>query len=106
MCILILTKQHFELYIHVQHFRKWPQGLHTNGSPGEGNSSLFTLSCEPRAHFTGVRLKSVIMYNFTTGLLIFLNFEDKIRDFLDNFKGTFPTQLEFLGQSPGFNIYP
>ena len=43
------------------------------------------------------------MYNFTTGPFIFLNFEDKVRDFLDNFKGTFPTQLEFLGQSPGFS---
>ena len=35
-----INKQHFELYIHVQHFRKWPRRLHTNCSPGEGNSSL------------------------------------------------------------------
>ena len=93
----------------ISMFMKMASILHISGSPGieiRDRGILFTFSCEPRAYSTSVWLKSIEVYNFTTCLLVFLNFKDQLRNFLDYLKRTFPTQLEFLGQSPGFNIYP
>ena len=58
--------------------------------------SLLALVSEPGAKFACIPLQTVKMYNFSQISWTFLYFESQIRKFGKNFKGTIPTQLEFL----------